>query len=689
MKRNVLTGIDAARIIAALLVIASHTAFLSSVSFSAFFFVTEILARLVIPFFALTSGFFLIRHYAKDESALYAFLKKTGILYAICILAYLPFSLYNGAITIPVNLTEILRLVFLDGTMYHLWYLPAVMIGACIAWFSVRKLGFGKAFLFTGILFVIGVGGDSYAGITKNIPVVNTLYDTLYTLSEHTRNGLFFTPVFLVCGGLLHEHKVRLTQIQCLIGFVFSFLLLSAESSLLYHFFPSPYHTMFLSQIPCIIFLFQILRNVKVPITGMERNLSEMMYLVHPMMIVGIRLISRIPQLAFLKEDPYLFSGTALLSVTAGIVYAKYHLSHPRMKSTIERCTPVVNTNALRHNIRALRSVMHEDSEMMAVVKADGYGHDAFLIASEAEKAGIHSFAAATVDEAIALRKYGITGDILILGYTDPTRSGQLVRYNLIQTLISLPYAKQLSFQKRKIRTHIAVDTGMHRIGVDAQDSQAIRQILAMPYLKVEGIFTHLCAADSTDETDVQFTQSQISRFDTCLSSIPSSLRSHLKTHVQSSAGLLNYPDLHYDMVRVGISLYGISDERTVVQPDLKPVLSIHTKIVLKRDVKARETIGYGRTYTCEKDSVIAVLPVGYADGIPRRLSSHRNLITVNGQYVPIAGRICMDQMMIDVTDVKDVQEGDEVIIFPDMSEAARQADTISNELLSTLHIRK
>lgn len=689
MNRNVLSGIDAARIIAAFLVIASHTALLGSISFSVFFFITEILARLVIPFFAMTSGFFLIRHYARDETALYAFLRKTGILYGICILVYLPLSIYNGTITFPLNLTEFIRLVFLDGTMFHLWYLPAIMIGACITWFSVRKYDFPKAFLLTGILFIIGVGGDSYAGITQQIPLVNTFYETLYTLSEHTRNGLFFTPVFLVCGGWLHEHRLKLTRDQYLIGFVSSLLLLSAESSLLHHFFPSLYHTMFLSQIPCMFFLFQILRNMEVPVSGMERNISEMMYLIHPMMIVGIRIVSKLPSLAFLKEDPYLFIGTSLLSVSAGVAYAKYHIAHPRMKSAIQRCTPVIDTKALRHNIRALQGVMHEDSEMMAVVKADGYGHDAFVISTEAQKAGIHHFAVATIDEAIALRKYGIRGDILILGYTDPVRSEQLVRYDLIQTLISLPYAKQLSFQKRKIRTHIAVDTGMHRIGVDAQDTQSIQKILTLPYLKVEGIFTHLCVADSTDETDVQFTRSQIARFDACLSAIPSSLRSHLKTHVQSSAGLLNYPDLHYDMVRIGISLYGICDHPTVVQPDLKPVLSIHTKTVLVRHVKAGETIGYGRTYTCEKDSVIAVLPIGYADGIPRILSSHTHLIRIHGQYVPIAGRICMDQMMIDVSDIQNVQEGDEVIIFPDMPEAAFQAHTISNELLSTLHIRK
>ena len=683
------TGIDLFRIIAALLVISSHTGLAISSNPSLHFFITEVCARLAVPFFFLTAGYFTIRHYSKDETPLYHAIRKTMILYGISILLYLPLNIYNGSFQNGINLWKWIQKIVFDGTLYHLWYLPALLIGNIIAWFSVRKTGFSKALVISGILFLIGLCGDSWYGIVSQIPIIRTFYDTLFTLSEQTRNGLFFAPLYIVIGGWIHENNVRISRKNILYIFLFLLCLLSLEAAALHTTGCCRYSAMYLFQPVTAAALFLWVKDLHVPHSGFERDVSMIMYLIHPWMIVIVRAIAKLTHTqSILNGDIMQFVLVSVLSLLFGILYHYAHILYPQKKKKGNRNTVTTDTKALLHNIHSLQKLMHPDSQIMAVIKADAYGHDAYTVSTFLESHGIQHFAVATIDEAIALRHYGITSDILILGYTDPLRIDDLHRYHLTQTLIDETYARNLNAMHQPVQAHIAVDTGMHRIGVNACDHNGIQRILSLPFINVTGIFTHLCVSDSQKDDDIRFTEKQIALFDACVASLPSDM--HLKTHVQSSSGLLNYPHLHYDYVRLGISMYGVksADEVTVSKPDLRPVLSIHTKIVLLRHVPCGDTIGYGRTYTCTKDSVIAVLPIGYADGIPRSLSNHDNIVLVHDTPVRIVGRICMDQMMIDVTDIQDVCIDDPVRIMPYMEQAAIMCDSISNELLSRLSVR-
>lgn len=691
MKKTI-HGIETGRMIAALLVIANHTALFLSVSPSLHFFVTEVLARLAVPFFFMTSGYFLIRHYAGNERKLFDFVKKTAVLYMICIVMYLPLNIYNGTFSTWSSLPVFFRDLLFTGTFHHLWYLPASIIGACIAWSAVRKLNFKKAFIFTFLLFLIGLCGDSLYGIASSVPWIDSVLDVVFTLSQQTRNGIFFAPLYFVIGGYLHEHPLSMKKQNTLICFLFSLGCMTSEAVYLHICGSVRYSAMYLFQIPASFFLFQLLTQLTGHSKGYERDCSLIMYIIHPWMIVIIRMIAEFTHTeALVYADDILFIPVVIMSLICGYVYHILHLRYGKPDHNTDRNTVITDTDALLHNLNELKKIMQEGSEVMAVIKANAYGHDAFTVSTCLEKNGIRFFAVSNIDEAIQLRHYGITSDILILGYTDPLRAEELNRYRLTQTLISEEYAVALNITRLNIRAHIAVDTGMHRIGTDALDSKAIRRILRLHHLNITGIFTHLCVSDSTNPEDIAFTEKQIALFDACLKEIPAAY--HLKTHVQASAGLLNYPHLKYDYVRLGISLYGVSSalEKTKVQPDLKPVLKIRTEVILIREVRKEERVGYGRSYICQRDSRIAVLPIGYGDGIPRNLSNHNSVVSIHGMPVNITGRICMDQMMVDVTDIPNIRTGEEVLIFSSelpADQAAVRADTISNELLSRLHVR-
>lgn len=360
-----------------------------------------------------------------------------------------------------------------------------------------------------------------------------------------------------------------------------------------------------------------------------------------------------------------------------------------------ERSYIEINLKNLEHNVNVLKDVMPEKCELMAVVKAEAYGHGLFEIAEFLNKVGIKTFATATIEEAICLRQYGVVGEILILGYTAPERAEELLKYNLIQTLIGYDYALRLSGQGYDIKTHLKIDTGMHRLGFDKDDMENIMDVFSMKHINVCGVFTHLCCADSLAEEDICFTKKQIKEFYKLLDILKEKGIEFPKIHIQSSYGLLNYPELRCDYIRAGIVLYGVlssANDRTKLQIDLKPVLSLRTKIILLRRIKKGECVGYSRAFTAERDSLIAMLPIGYADGIPRNLSYGKNYVLVNGQKALIIGRICMDQLAIDVTDILDVKvgmtvtligkDGEEEIKITDMAE---NAESITNELLSRM----
>lgn len=363
-----------------------------------------------------------------------------------------------------------------------------------------------------------------------------------------------------------------------------------------------------------------------------------------------------------------------------------------------ERAWIEVNADNLRHNAETLKKAMQPGCELMAVVKAEGYGHGAVMSAKCLNEAGVTAFAVACIDEGIALRKSGVRGEILILGYTGVSRAAQLKQYDLMQTVIGLDYAKALNHQGIAVKVHIKIDTGMHRLGIPAGESAAVLQVFRMENLKVCGIFTHFGCSDSRRPDDIAFTERQIAGFYALIAALKESGVTIPKLHMQSSYGLCNYPDLACDYVRAGIALYGVLSspgDDTRLKPDLRPALSLKSRVALIRTVKKGESVGYGKCFTAERDSRIAILPIGYGDGFPRSLSCGRGGVLINQRRCPIVGRVCMDSMTVDITDAGDVAVGNIAVLIGTQGEAvlpapvvAEDADSISNELLCRMGTR-
>ena len=424
------------------------------------------------------------------------------------------------------------------------------------------------------------------------------------------------------------------------------------------------------------------------------------------MMIVGVRLLAKLTGLESLLIQNSLvhFLAVSVLSVGCSILAAEgYGVLYGSKKrggwhSAVQgkdRAWIELDLDNLRHNVNEFRNAMQPGCELMAVMKAEAYGHGMYEAAVCVSRMGVNAFAVASVEEGIRLRRFGISGEILILGYTDPERAKELRRYDLTQTLIDYPYARLLNQQQRAVKVHVKVDTGMHRLGFGKGEADRIAHVFSMKHLKVCGIYTHLCAADSLEAEDVRFTKQQIGSFYGLLEKLKERGIAIPKVHIQSSYGFLNYPELPCDYVRAGIALYGVLSapgDRTRLELDLRPVLSLKSKVVLIRKIRRGESVGYGRAFTAERDSRIAVLPLGYGDGLPRNLSCGRTQAVIRGQRVPVIGRICMDQLMVDITDAQGIFVGDMAAfigwdgsleaVAPDLAE---QSGTITNELLSRL----
>ncbi len=359
-----------------------------------------------------------------------------------------------------------------------------------------------------------------------------------------------------------------------------------------------------------------------------------------------------------------------------------------------DRAWTEINMVNLRHNVKVLQEALPASCEIMAVVKANAYGHGAVPISSFLNRIGVHTFAVATIHEGIHLRRKGMKGEILILGYTPPTKAPLLFRYGLSQTVADAEHARDLNCFGKPIPVHIKVDTGMHRLGESYRHLFEIASIFGCKNLKIMGIFTHLCAADSLEETDISFTKQQIQNFYELLDGLKTKQIPLPPTHIQSSYGVLNYPELQCSYARIGIALYGVlstSGANTKCSLDLRPVLALKSRVALIRTIAPGESVGYGRSFTAQEEKRIAVISIGYADGFPRSLSAKGHVL-IRGCKVPVIGRICMDQLTVDVTGVPDVKRGDVVtLIGSDGAEiitaeqTAVGAGTITNELLSRL----
>lgn len=700
-KNESYSGIDYFRFIAALLIVAIHTSPLSSFSETGNFIFTRIVSRVAVPFFFMTSGFFLISRYTCNAEKLGAFIKKTTLIYGVAILLYIPINVYNGYFKMDNLLPNIIKDIVFDGTLYHLWYLPASIIGAAIAWYLVKKLNYPKALMVASVLYLIGLFGDSYYGITEKISCLNSLYTYIFQVTDYTRNGIFFAPIFFILGGFIADNRPQITFGKSFLGFAISLALMLGEAMILHHFDLQRHDSMYVFLLPCMYFLFIVILHFKGKRLVSLRTASLIIYIIHPMMIVVIRLFSKLLhiQKLFVENSIVHYFAVCLTSVVFSVVltamWNKYKPKKAKHTADTDRAYLEIDLNNLEHNVKVLKRAMPQKCELMAVVKAEAYGHGLYEIATHLNKIGVKAFAVATIDEGIKLRQYGVLGEILILGYTAPARAKELRKYDLTQTLIDYKYALLLDKQGYDVMTHIKVDTGMHRLGFDAKDIEKISAVFSMKHIKVSGIYTHLCAADSVDEKDIFFTNVQIESFYNLLNQLKEKGITIPKIHIQSSYGLLNYPELKCDYVRVGVSLYGVlssPNDRTKLHLDLRPVLSLKSRVILLREIKKGESVGYSRSFVANRDSLIALLPVGYADGYPRNLSCGKSYVLINGHQAPVVGKICMDQLAVDVTDIPNVKTGSiATLIGKDGKEeitapmVAESAESITNELLSRM----
>lgn len=356
-----------------------------------------------------------------------------------------------------------------------------------------------------------------------------------------------------------------------------------------------------------------------------------------------------------------------------------------------------LDEKALQQNVHTLQRRLPRHCMLMPVLKANGYGHGAVLLGKKLQQMGIQAFAVACLSEGIALRKAGIKGMILVLGYTQPQEARQLQRYRLTQTVVDAAYAEQLNQYGKKISVHIGIDTGMHRLGERSENIERIAQIYQMKHLKVEGMMTHLCTDDSLNLKEQQYTRKQAEAFYQVVNELEQKGYPRPKLHLQSSYSVLLYPELAEDYARVGIALYGVLSTKEDTKrwgKHLQPVLSLKARVASVRRLYQGEGAGYGLQFTAERDMKIAALTIGYADGLPRNLSG-RGYVLLAGKKAPILGRICMDQTLVDVTALDQVQagdiatvigrDGDEIISVCDLAE---QSETIANDIFTGLGSR-
>ncbi len=328
-----------------------------------------------------------------------------------------------------------------------------------------------------------------------------------------------------------------------------------------------------------------------------------------------------------------------------------------------------IDLDAILYNMESMRKKIPEHTKIMAVVKTDGYGHGAVPIAKVLEELPyLYGYAVATVEEGLILRKNGIKKPILVLGYVFPEHYQRVITEEIDPTVFTYEMAKELSeiseSEGKSCRIHFAVDTGMSRIGyqVTREAAEEMARIFRLPHIIVEGIFTHFARADEADKTPSYL---QMERFFKMIEMLEERDVSIPFKHCANSAGIAELPEAALDLVRAGVTLYGMwpSDEVDRSHMDLKPALSLKSHVAFVKRLPAGREISYGGTYTTTEARIIATIPVGYGDGYCRGLSS-RGRVLIHGKSAPIRGRICMDQFMVDVTDIENVKIGDEVILI-------------------------
>lgn len=346
-----------------------------------------------------------------------------------------------------------------------------------------------------------------------------------------------------------------------------------------------------------------------------------------------------------------------------------------------------IRLDHISHNIKAIKAYLGSRTKLMAVVKADAYGHGARRVSAAVIQAGADWLGVASLSEAIELRDYGINAPILILGATPPAYAKEVVEYGVIPAVFDIYLARAISAiaVKRggKGKVHIKIDTGMGRLGALWEEApELIREVAGLPGIEIEGIFSHLATAD---ESSKDYVRIQLNRFNRVLSQLKESGIQIPIKHLANSAGAIDCPFTRLDMVRAGISIYGLSPARDFpLKINLHPVMSFKTRIIQLKWWPEGSPISYGGTYRTNKPARVAALPVGYADGYTRNLGNRAHVL-IRGQRAPVIGRVCMDFSMVDVTSVPEVSEGDEVVLFGSQGKERMPVEEIA-ELSGTIN---
>lgn len=812
-------GLDLFRPAAALLVLAIHTSPLASFSPGADFFLTRILARIAVPFFFMVTGQFVL----SSGASILRSVKKLCAIYLAAVLLYLPLGIYAGHYR-ELTVGGFFKMLFFDGTFYHLWYFPACVLGLLTVSLLGRFLRPGGVTAVSAVLYCLGLLGDSYYGLTAKVPLLSDCYQAMFRVFSYTRNGLFFAPLFLTLGALAGRRGMtgqgggfraasqpdgttpengqdgsfraasqpdgmtpedgqmprdhRLLRGRTLgrnaAALALSFAAMTVEAFTLRHLDFQRHDSMYLFLVPVSYFLYLCLLSVPAVSRKGLRRTAAWIYLLHPAMIVVVRGAAKLLDLTGLLVENSLihFLAVACLSVPAGALMAllqeRFFSKHSSLSGSqscrtsrqtrgsrpakaeppapsgcdtdvisrltgTERAWVELDLHALENNVRFLQSRLtraaktadpdakaatpgghmtaaispvptdqgNQDCRLMPTVKANAYGHGAVPIARELNRLGIYDFCVACVEEGIKLRRAGIQGEILVLGYTAPSLLPLLCRYRLTQTVADYDHARRLEENAGQeglsLPVHIGVDTGMHRLGIPWEETEKILDVYRMEHLEVRGIFSHLAASDSLLPECRDFTEKQLQAFSAVKSAIRAAGLPCRGCHLLSSYGILHYPQAAEDYVRPGIALYGVpsSPDSSDGFESLLPVLSLKARVASVRRLRPGESAGYGQTFTAARETVIAVLSIGYADGLPRELSEQKGSALIKGRRVPIIGRICMDQTLVDATGIPDLQVGEPAVFIGTSgdleitaAEVAAQCGTITNELLSRLGTR-
>jgi alanine racemase len=365
------------------------------------------------------------------------------------------------------------------------------------------------------------------------------------------------------------------------------------------------------------------------------------------------------------------------------------------MSEFLKRTWAEVSLDAIDHNFKVICNQLNPETRVCCVIKADAYGHGAVTLAKEYEELGADWFAVSNLEEAMQLRGAGIELPILILGYTPPEKAAKLSELNISQAVLSADYGVRLSFEAQKagvtVKVHIKLDTGMSRIGFfyqdparDARTIEDIRRVCRLSCIDAEGIFTHFAVADEGDDGR-DYTLKQFGNFTDAISQLKRHGISFKIRHCANSASIFDYPQMQLDMVRPGIVLYGLMPSGNLKsKPDLIPAMELKSVVSLVKTVEPQTTVSYGRCFTAEEQTKIATVPIGYADGYPRHLFGQADML-VKGKRARIVGRVCMDQLMLNVTGIPGLQEGDTVTVFGHDGESFLPVDELA-ELNQTIN---